>query len=123
VVHVVRNSVGSFGSRILHVIQRALRPQAQHPDADGRPVIELHRIHGNGTLFVNPDLIETIESRPDTVVTLVNKHRYIVEDSVSDVVQRIVDFRARIATAAGTDGDHAAGVRVLSLNDDQEQAA
>lgn len=86
-------------------------------------MIELHRIHGNGTLFVNPDLIETIESRPDTVVTLVNKHRYIVEDSVSDVVQRIVDFRARVAAAAGTDGDHAAGARALSINDDQEQAA
>ena len=86
-------------------------------------MIELHRIHGNGTLFVNPDLIETIEACPDTVVTLVNKHRYIVEDRVPDIVQRIVAFRARIAAAAGAEGDHAAGARVLALNDEQEQAA
>ena len=86
-------------------------------------MIELHRIHGNGTFFVNPDLIETVEACPDTVVTLVNKHRYIVEDPISDVVQRVVDFRARIAAAAGASGDHAAGTRVLAVSDDQEQAA
>jgi flagellar protein FlbD len=96
--------------------------QAPHA-ADVAWVIELNRIHGNGTFLVNPDLIETIESVPDTVVTLVNKHRYIVEDDVSDVIQRIVEFRARIAHAAGAAGDHAAGARVLNLNADEEQAA
>lgn len=92
--------------------------------ADAVPVIELHRLHGNGTFFVNPDLIETVEARPDTTITLVNKHRYVVEDAIEVVVERIVEFRARIASA-GTAGDHAAGTRALNVIEtlDQERAA
>lgn len=91
--------------------------------ADGRPVIELHRLHGNGTFFVNPDLIEMVEACPDTTITLVNKHRYVVEDTVVAVVDRIVEFRARIAAAVGQAGDHAAGTRMLNALEDQERAA
>lgn len=91
--------------------------------ADVRYVIELHRIHGNGTFLVNPDLIETVEACPDTVVTLVNKHRYIVEDPVAAIVQQIVEFRARIAAAAVASGDHAAGARSLAVTREQERAA
>jgi len=88
-------------------------------------VIELNRLHNNGAFFVNPDLIETIEARPDTTITLVNKHKYVVADDIADVVQRIVDFRGRVATAAGMAGDHAAGARVMPIIEDfdQEQAA
>lgn len=96
-----------------------------NPSADAVLVIELHRLHGNGTFFVNPDLIEMVEARPDTTITLVNKHKYVVEDAVSDVVDRIVGFRARIASAAGTAGDHVAGARAMHALDidDQERAA
>ena len=93
--------------------------------ADAADVIELHRLHGNGTFHVNPDLIEVVEARPDTTVTLVNKHRYVVEDTVEQVIDRIIGFRARVAAAAGAHGDHPAGARSLaSVEDhDQEQAA
>ncbi|MCB0879539.1 MAG: flagellar FlbD family protein [Thermoleophilia bacterium] len=88
-------------------------------------MIELHRLHGNGTFLVNPDLIEIVEARPDTTITMVNRHHYVVADSVDDVVGRIIEFRARVASAAGAPGDHAAGARSLAAIDqnDQEQAA
>lgn len=88
-------------------------------------MIELHRIHGNGTFFVNPDLVEMVEACPDTIITLVNKHRYVVEDSVEDVVSKVVAFRARIAAAAGAQGDHSAGARSLAATDThhEERAA
>jgi flagellar protein FlbD len=87
-------------------------------------VIELHRLHGNGTFLVNPDLIEMVEACPDTTITLVNKHRYVVEDTVEAVVERIVAFRTRIAAAAGSSGDWAAGARIVPvIETDQEQAA
>lgn len=75
--------------------------------------------------YVNPDLIEIIEARPDTTVTLVNKHRYVVEDGVDTIVDRIVAYRARIADATSTSDDHTAGVRTLAATDshDREQAA
>jgi hypothetical protein len=53
----------------------------------------------------------------------VNRHRFIVEDAVPVVVERIVEFRARIAAATGNTGDHAAGARVMKLETDEEQAA
>lgn len=86
-------------------------------------MIELHRIHGNGTFLVNPDLVETIEACPDTVVTLVNKHRYVVEESIEEFVSKVITFRARIASAAGTQGDHSAGARYMAVQNDEEQAA
>jgi flagellar protein FlbD len=55
----------------------------------------------NGTPFgVNADLIERLEITPDTVVTLVDGTKYVVADSVDEVVDRIIDFRARILAEA-----------------------
>jgi len=56
-------------------------------------MIELHRL--NGELFVlNPDLIETIETTPDTVVKLLNGHRYLVEESIDYIIRVIAEFRS-----------------------------
>lgn len=56
-------------------------------------MIELHRL--NGQLFaLNPDLIETIETTPDTVVRLLNGHRYLVMESTESVIKAISDFRS-----------------------------
>jgi flagellar protein FlbD len=55
-------------------------------------MIELHRL--NGELFLlNSDMIETIDITPDTVVRLVNGHRYVVKESYRDVRSAIVSFR------------------------------
>lgn len=99
--------------------------KAPRGTADAEVVIELHRLHGNGTFWVNADLIEMVEARPDTTITLVNKHRYLVEESVEQVRDRIIEFRAIVASAAGSGPAHAAGARVLAALEgtDQEQAA
>ena len=56
-------------------------------------MIELHRF--NGEIFVlNPDLIETIETTPDTVVRLLNGHRYLVKESTEYIIKAISDFRS-----------------------------
>jgi flagellar protein FlbD len=93
------------------------------PRADARPVIELHRIHGNGTFVVNADLIETIEACPDTIVTLVTKRRFVVEDAVQDVIDRVIAYRSRCNTAIAAQSDHASGARGAWLASDEEQAA
>jgi flagellar protein FlbD len=72
--------------------------------AEARIVIELHRLHGNGAIVVNADLVETIEATPDTVITLVTKRRFVVEDSVEDVIERVLEYRARIAQRVGSGG-------------------
>jgi flagellar protein FlbD len=55
-------------------------------------MIDLHRL--NGTPFVlNADLIETIEATPDTVVVLVTGRRFVVRESVPEVVDRVLTYK------------------------------
>jgi len=55
-------------------------------------MIEVHRL--NGELFLlNSDMIEIIDVTPDTVVRLVNGHRYVVKEKIDDIKKAIVEFR------------------------------
>jgi flagellar protein FlbD len=57
--------------------------------------------HLNGTDFVvNPDLIERVESGPDTVVVLTNGHQYVVRTSPDEIVRRVIEFKGEVAAAA-----------------------
>jgi len=64
-------------------------------------MILLRRLNGS-ELGVNADLIERVESNPDTVLTLVDGTKYIVAEPAEEVVARIVEFRARILATAET---------------------
>lgn len=47
----------------------------------------------NGTKFVvNADLIRTVESNPDTIITLINGDHLIVSESQEQVVERAVEY-------------------------------
>ncbi|MEO1584424.1 MAG: flagellar FlbD family protein, partial [Planctomycetota bacterium] len=60
-------------------------------------VISLTKL--NGTEFVvNADLIKTVETTPDTIITLINGDRLMVRESVRDVVERAIDFGRRLRT-------------------------
>ena len=51
----------------------------------------------NGERFaLNPDLIERVEGHPDTVAFLVDGTRYVVRESVDEVLQEIREYRAGI---------------------------
>lgn len=47
-------------------------------------------------IVLNSDLIETIESTPDTVITLVDGTRYLVSESPQEVVARIGRYRSAL---------------------------
>ncbi len=55
-------------------------------------MIKLTRLNGK-EFVVNADLIETVEATPDTVITLVNEHRYIVKESVDEVIRRVIEYK------------------------------
>jgi flagellar protein FlbD len=62
-------------------------------------MIQLTRL--NGTPFaVNADLIERIETAPDTVVSMVDGRKYIVAEPYEQVIERVVAYRASILVAA-----------------------
>jgi len=66
------------------------------PSGGGREgdiaMIEVHRLNGERFLL-NSDMIETINVTPDTVVRLLNGHRYIVREGIDEVCEKIVAFR------------------------------
>jgi flagellar protein FlbD len=51
-------------------------------------MITATRLHGPA-FALNPDLIERIESTPDTVITLVDGAKYVVRESVDELVERV----------------------------------
>ncbi len=51
---------------------------------------------------LNPDLIERVDETPDTVITLVDGTKYLVKESLTDVVAAVMDYRAQLLAAAGS---------------------
>jgi len=62
-------------------------------------VIRLTRL--NGEHFVlNAELIQRVEGHPDTVITLLDDTKYVVVESVDQVIRDIRDYRASIQAVA-----------------------
>lgn len=51
-------------------------------------------------MFINADLIESIEGTPDTVITMVDGRRLVVAEEPEVIVDRVRDFRAALLVAA-----------------------
>jgi flagellar protein FlbD len=62
-------------------------------------MILLTRLNGP-RIAVNADLIERAEATPDTVLTLVDGTKYLVTESVEEVIERVRAFRASVLVAA-----------------------
>jgi flagellar protein FlbD len=62
-------------------------------------VIPLTRLNGKEFLL-NPELIETLEATPDTVVTLRGGVRHMVRESTDEVSQRILAYRRQCLSPA-----------------------
>jgi flagellar protein FlbD len=58
-------------------------------------VIRVTRLNGE-RFALNPDLIERVEGHPDTVAFLVDGTKYVVTESVDEVLQEIREYRAGI---------------------------
>ena len=50
------------------------------------------------------DLIKFVEQNPDTVITLLNGEKILVQEPVGEVVSRVVEFRRRLMAGAATVG-------------------
>ena len=51
----------------------------------------------NGVAFaLNADLIERVDVTPDTVITLVDGTKYLVAESLAEVVEAVREFRASV---------------------------
>ena len=60
-------------------------------------MIEVTRIN-HLPLVINSDLIEHIESTPDTVISLTNGQKLVVLERIDEIIRRVVNFRRAIFT-------------------------
>lgn len=58
-------------------------------------MIKLTKLDGS-TFILNSDLIEYMETTPDTVITITSGKKYIVHDTVDEVIKKIVEYRKGI---------------------------
>lgn len=56
------------------------------------------------TIYVNADLIATMEETPDTVVTLTTGRKLVVAEPVGEIISRFVAYKSRVLRAAPTRG-------------------
>lgn len=54
-------------------------------------MISVTRLNGN-PFVMNAELIKTVESTPDTMITLVSGEHLIVKETVDEVVRRAVTY-------------------------------
>jgi flagellar protein FlbD len=47
-------------------------------------------------MVLNSELVEFIENKPDTVITLITGNKVVVLETTEEVINRIVDYRRRV---------------------------
>lgn len=50
----------------------------------------------NREIAINPDLIETVEAVPQTVLTLTSGKKLLLTDKMQDVVDKFINYKQRI---------------------------
>lgn len=60
-----------------------------------RKMIQVTRLD-HSALIVNPDLIIFMEETPDTIITLSNGDKIMVQERVSEIIRRVIQFRRSI---------------------------
>jgi flagellar protein FlbD len=55
---------------------------------------------GGGEFGVNPDLIQRIDSAPDTILSLIDGTKYIVAEPMGEVIARVNEHRSKILARA-----------------------
>jgi flagellar protein FlbD len=62
-------------------------------------MIVVTRLNGP-TFALNPDLIERVDANPDTVVVLIGGASYPIAESVSELLERVRDYRSQVIASA-----------------------
>ncbi len=63
-------------------------------------MIKLTKLNGQ-QFVVNAELIRFVESRPDTYVTLTSNDRFLVRETVEEVVKRSIAYSRAVRTFPG----------------------
>ena len=57
-------------------------------------MIRVTKLNGE-ELVINDDLIEFIETTPDTIVSLTDGKKIMVKETIDDVIERVAEFKRK----------------------------
>lgn len=60
-------------------------------------MVSVTKLNGK-EIILNSDLIETMESLPDTTITMTTGKKVIVTESIDEVIERIITYKNKIFT-------------------------
>ncbi len=58
-------------------------------------MIEVHRLNGKD-IIINSDLIEIIESTPDTTITFTTGKILIVQESIEEIRASVIEYKRKL---------------------------
>ena len=68
-----------------------------HDSARTHPVLMIRLTRINKTpIVLNSDLIEHVETAPDTIVSLTSGQKFVVLESAEELIARVIEFRRKI---------------------------
>ena len=62
-------------------------------------MIKVTRLNG-AEYWLNPHLIEMIEKKPDTTITLVSGKKIVVKESPEEIIKEIIEYRKNLGISA-----------------------
>jgi flagellar protein FlbD len=62
-------------------------------------LIIVHRLN-NSEFIINANQIETVESTPDTVITLINDKKLIVKETSEEILNAVIAYNRRVFLSA-----------------------
>jgi len=67
-------------------------------------MVRLTRIN-HQPIILNADLVEHLESTPDTVITLTSGQKLVVLETMDEIVKRVIEFKRAILAQRPTTSD------------------
>jgi flagellar protein FlbD len=62
-------------------------------------MIKVTRLNGQ-EIVINADLIEFLESSPDTIIALTTGKKIMVKESVDEIVERFIEYKRKCGSQA-----------------------
>lgn len=64
----------------------------------GKFMIRLTKLNGD-IFYLNPHLIERIEEKPDTVITMDSQIQYLVKEKIDEILNKIINYRKNLGVS------------------------
>ncbi len=62
-------------------------------------MIIIHKLTGQ-EFVINAELIESLEQGRETIICLATGNRFLVQENVEEVVQKVIDYRKKVNAGA-----------------------